>query len=139
MCISDRYVDDVEMIDIVSYINSATISADNADSQSTEEQEIFVNPDERSSLKDIQLEGVSITMYPNPTSDVVTMDIEAEERLSANVMISALDGRVMQQNRLEIQEAFNRVNLDVSTYESGMYLVQIQSGNRVTTRKLIIE
>ena len=78
-------------------------------------------------------------MYPNPTSDVVTMDIEAEERLSANVMISALDGRVMQQNRLEIQEAFNRVNLDVSTYESGMYLVQIQSGNRVTTRKLIIE
>ena len=133
------YVDDVEMIDLVSYITSATISADNADSQSTVEQEIFVNPDERSSLKDIQLEGVSITMYPNPTSDVVTMDIEAEERLSANVMISALDGRVMQQNRLEIQEAFNRVNLDVSTYESGMYLVQIQSGNRVTTRKLIIE
>ncbi len=75
-----------------------------------------------------KLESVSI--YPNPTSDII--NIKANNIQLKSVKIFSLQGQLVKTfNNLEVQ------NLDVSDLSSGMYFLDLESEQSVVRRKLI--
>ena len=82
-------------------------------------------------IEDIFLKA-GIIVYPNPSSNELT--IQSDYELD-HLCLLDLRGRIMT-CREEIQE--KSINLDVSTYEPGIYLLRINIGTQSYNRKIVI-
>ncbi|MFZ2905793.1 MAG: T9SS type A sorting domain-containing protein, partial [Cyclobacteriaceae bacterium] len=69
----------------------------------------------------------TITVYPNPTSDIISVRVKSTEDVSAE-LINTLGVPVM--NRVELEKAGDerRGQFDLSSLEAGIYIIQIQRG-----------
>ncbi|NOQ74252.1 MAG: T9SS type A sorting domain-containing protein [Crocinitomix sp.] len=83
---------------------------------------------EDSSLGIDKLDFNNITVFPNPTSDQVTIELEGEFTYS----LLALNGKI-----LSTTKAVNRVSLDLSEFATGIYFLEIQSENLSKLVKLV--
>jgi hypothetical protein len=72
-----------------------------------------------------------VTLGPNPVSDLFTLEISSGE--ISNVKLFSLDGKLVR------SYAFNqrKVELDVSTFENGLYLLQIQTNTSILHKKIL--
>ena len=73
----------------------------------------------------------TISVYPNPATDFVTIETEAQ-----NVVANVFDiyGKLVY--KTQIETGYDRINL--STFTSGMYIIRLTSGNQlVGTAKII--
>jgi len=79
----------------------------------------------------------SFSMYPNPANNEVTIELSTNQ--DVNITIFDIRGReVFTNGYANNSTLFNRtISLDAMT--TGLYLVQITSGDKKTTKKLIIE
>lgn len=77
----------------------------------------------------------AIRLYPNPANDF--LNIESKNQQVENFQISIFDYL----GTLKHQEAAlaNPKRIDTSDWQSGVYLIRIQQGDAVTTRKVIIQ
>ena len=78
-------------------------------------------------ITDVEENSANISIYPNPTNGL--LNIEGEDTM--HISISNLLG----QKVLEINAEGN-ATLDLGRYESGMYLVRIETENGVTVQKV---
>jgi hypothetical protein len=82
-------------------------------------------------VKEITQEWLSA--YPNPSSDLLTLKVNMP---TAELSVFNTQGKLVQQ----ISAASNRqLTVDVSTWPSGVYLVQARSENQVQTLRVVIE
>ena len=72
----------------------------------------------------------SFTFSPNPVSDKLTIKTKGE----AIVTLQDLQGRILQK-----QSFINTAELDVKSYPTGLYLIQVQQGGKMTTQKICIQ
>ena len=82
---------------------------------------------------------LSLTLAPNPASELVTLQIEDVEN-SFDAEISVLDqtGRLISKLERNISKGSSQVELSTVDLQSGNYIVKIQSAEGIATRKLII-
>jgi hypothetical protein len=80
----------------------------------------------------------AITLYPNPTSNKVTVSFNNSiiEKIDVSI-VNSLGQPLQQANSLE-QVGTNSVTLDVSSYATGLYFITITSDGSSTTKKLIV-
>jgi len=132
------YIDDFELIDMKSYITNANISADNADMVETGEIEILINSDFTISTDNLDAE-VDISVFPNPVNNTLNVGVVSDKNRDAQIQLTSLDGKVLQEQRVEFLKNENLFRVDVSAYQAGMYLLHIISDNRITTKKVVVE
>ncbi len=78
----------------------------------------------------------SITLYPNPTNENITLSYTGENNLT-QLRILDIAGRLVEQINLS---SFNRsLQIDLSNYTIGLYFIEIQSNTRNITKKIIIK
>ncbi|MEM9546606.1 MAG: T9SS type A sorting domain-containing protein [Bacteroidota bacterium] len=70
-----------------------------------------------------------LTIYPNPTSDFITIDFDEGENSTLELY--------NQQGRLMYNGQFVK-NLDISNYTSGLYNLKVQKGNLTVIKKMIV-
>lgn len=82
-------------------------------------------------------EILGVSLYPNPATDVINLELDQIDGPMA-VQIYDLNGRkvIDYKNDKSNQSSYS---LDVSTLESGVYFVKIQSSQKTATKKLIIK
>ncbi|MEH6537400.1 MAG: T9SS type A sorting domain-containing protein [Psychroserpens sp.] len=75
-------------------------------------------------------------MFPNPAKDKVIMEMNASN--FGNVIATVIDiqGKLILEK--QISEG-NRMHLDVSELQNGMYFVKVHTKDRSLVKKLIIE
>lgn len=73
---------------------------------------------------------------PNPATDRVQITLENINE-TATLQITGLDGRVIQQAKLEAATTRN-IQLDVSQWPKGIYMLRLESNENVLTQKLSI-
>ncbi len=72
-------------------------------------------------------------VYPNPATDRIF--VEAPKTVEAAVLVNVLGQQVR-----EFQfTASNRLELDVNGLDTGMYILQLRSGNEVSTTKILVD
>ena len=133
------YIDDFELLDVESYFTSANISASNAETVETGTIETFIDSDGGTATTDLEGEGVSIRLFPNPVNSTLNLQVNSDQNREAQILLTSIDGKVLQERRVRFLQDENIFRMDVSSYQSGLYLVQFVSDNKITTKKVVIE
>lgn len=83
---------------------------------------------------------VSISLYPNPTSDYTILDINSD--ISTEVTISVLDvsgKKVTEDNTKAIATGKQQIKLNLQNLPAGVYYVKVATDRGNITKKLLIE
>ncbi len=83
------------------------------------------------------IENISIEkgflIYPNPTNGKITIELTNSSKLPAEVSIyEAFTGKLLQ-----IENGTDEVELDLTNYASGLYLIRVRVGNKTYSQKVI--
>ncbi len=133
------YIDDLELLDTKSYETEACIMADNAETACTGIFETLINSRNMVATEDLTIEGVELSLYPNPAGDYTQLRVLADEAFRGAVNIYSLDGRQVLNNIIDIHQSENIIPLNTTGYAPGFYILQLTSGDKFITKKLIIE
>ena len=91
----------------------------------------------RSQVVQIQLSTASksLRLYPNPTRDLLTIELPREDDLMAQVKVWDLQGRLVK----EVESDRSRFILDLANLASGTYQVMVQSATKRWMEKVVVE
>jgi hypothetical protein len=78
----------------------------------------------------------SFEVFPNPTQDQVTVQIDWPQSKEVTVLLYNATGQVLQQKSQTVVNQAS-LELDLAAYGAGLYLVALQVGEQVVTKKII--
>jgi len=84
------------------------------------------------SVKDYQMAGLSV--YPNPVTDKLTIDTGSFTSATATVSVYDITGKMLYNAE---QAATGNIQVDMASYNSGLYFVTVSAGNKTLTQKVI--
>lgn len=87
------------------------------------------------SIDDVGINNDVLKLFPNPTSNYFTLDIDKPVEFEAIVNIYDVVGKLVSSEQL----LNGRQPINVSGLNEGIYMVEIKSGDRSTLQKLIIQ
>ena len=85
--------------------------------------------------QEIGRQGVSqqiaskISMYPNPTQDIVNVDLYAASVVNTVVKVTDIRGRIVKQIQARSEKGFNTMTISLLEVPSGIYTVQVFQDN----------
>jgi hypothetical protein len=74
----------------------------------------------------------SINMYPNPTTDILNIELNAVEAANALVKVYDLTGRLMQTVQSNVIVGLNQITVSMNEYAAGVYTVQVFENGQLT-------
>jgi hypothetical protein len=79
-----------------------------------------------------------VVLWPNPFTDLVTLEVNAETAGNIDVAISDASGRqVLQKTFLNVSASKQQIRLDVSSLPAGVYSCEIQFSDKVIVKKMV--
>ena len=75
---------------------------------------------------------------PNPVADVLNIEYNTEGDASATIRLFDLTGREMKRIDKRLSKENPVVQMDVSKIQNGMYIVTLQQGETVQTKKVVV-
>jgi len=85
--------------------------------------------------KSIEKEEAKITLYPNPVSDNFTIDLSSINAKDITTTISGIDGRIVYNKT--IRNHTSKLNVNASSFKSGLYIVNIKTNKTNKTLRII--
>jgi len=79
--------------------------------------------------------GTGISVYPNPASDNITVDLEKLQNKNAQISIYDVTGKLVR----SYSTAGNRLSINRDGLQSGMYFISVIADDKKYTSKLIIK
>jgi endonuclease I len=73
-------------------------------------------------------------IYPAPAEDLITIELQGEEQSVSKVIVSDISGRVV----LDGNYTGSAIKLDVSNFESGIYIVIIELPGRILRGRFVV-
>jgi|WetSurMetagenome_2_1015567.scaffolds.fasta_scaffold406275_2 hypothetical protein len=99
---------------------SETLSSGNITlTQGFQQPNIFV-----SLVREIKNSGLSVLVYPNPTSGIVKLKIEAGLLPGMQYLLFDTNGKLLSQKKVESSET----EISLSEFQPGIYFMKIQTG-----------
>jgi len=80
-----------------------------------------------------------LTIYPNPTTGQAKIDLNGTQSELQSVSILSADGKVLKSFSKDEIEGVSTIDLDLSSFSKGLYLVRIEGTERLQLYKLIKE
>jgi len=88
------------------------------------------------SITELEGENAQLSIYPNPTNDVVTIVANRLNTNNARLLIRDLTGKIIFEERLNSNTGFSET-LDFSDRANGVYFISIIDGDQMIHEKLI--
>ncbi len=83
-----------------------------------------------------ELEGLTIDVYPNPTTGNIVLDIVGESDGFA-VSVVDMNGKLVYTETIGSITIGSRSTIDLTDVANGIYFLRLEDGNSFTTRKLV--
>ncbi len=80
----------------------------------------------------------SLLVYPNPGSDIFTAEISLPLRTKAKLKLMNILGELILSETFIVTQSIEKVSMDVSSIESGIYYVVVEAGDQRKTEKFVI-
>ena len=77
----------------------------------------------------------SIALYPNPSANHLTIDLGSTKQ-KVEITITEISGKVMYST---LASEMQKLELSTQDFKAGIYVVQIQAGDFIGTKKLVVE
>ncbi|HMT30627.1 MAG TPA: T9SS type A sorting domain-containing protein, partial [Bacteroidia bacterium] len=81
----------------------------------------------------------NLGVHPTPATSYVDVVFDATERGAAHIQLMDITGREVYSNTMETQEGSNQLNLNLSGYSKGVYMLNVTKNNTISRIKLVIE
>ena len=78
-----------------------------------------------------------VKVYPNPTNGELTINYDLSTDQDVEILVRDLSGKLLYRKQIAGVEGENEGQLNLSTYTKGLYLLQLKSGERNVTRKVV--
>ena len=133
------YVDDIELMDMLNYNTEACVTSDQGDNACADapSRGTIVDSQLPSGVENVQLEGLSFSLFPNPAKDILNIQLTAANQADVSLRILTVDGKEM----IQWNGTFfgtQTLPVDVSRLPEGMYMVQVITAGQVATEKVVI-
>jgi len=130
------YVDDVQLIDMVSYPLSACL-IDGSNELCTDLDAILIDSDSSVGTNDLG-SRFELEVYPNPADDYVSIALQSTISEIVTIKILSMDGKLVTSNQMKINTNKSIKSLDLSGISAGIYTLVIESNGAVRTEKLVV-
>lgn len=87
---------------------------------------------------ELSQEEINFNVYPNPSNSVVNVEFELKNQNDVTVSIMNTVGQTVASNNLGKVSGVQTTQLDVSSLESGMYIVRIKTANGEQTKRISV-
>ena len=133
------FLDDVEIMDLLTYESKACITnADGTELECTDAVLTIVDSDQIVSTVKDNVSRFGMQIFPNPASAVVNIAVNSSIEEIANLRVYNIDGKLAHQSQIKLTPQGNIYTINTVDFAPGFYLVSVQSGDSVTTKKLIV-
>jgi hypothetical protein len=85
-----------------------------------------------------QPELQNCTVFPNPASGQVFIQLSSASETDLTVELVSIDGEVQLSQKFETIEGMNKKSIDISGLQSGVYFLRVIGNNGLITRKVVI-
>lgn len=82
-----------------------------------------------------QSQPTPMRIYPNPVSDILTIEMPESSRGSGTIEIYSMDGRLIQTLRSTMVNSTTQIN--VSSLSQGVYICRIRTGNQTSSLQFV--
>jgi hypothetical protein len=79
------------------------------------------------------------TIYPNPTSGILTVDFMADADQQSSINIMDITGKLVYSEAILLKEGQNQYQLNLTSLQKGLYFVEMTSQGQKLTQTLVIE
>lgn len=79
----------------------------------------------------------TLTIYPNPTSDFINIDLNIETQEEGKLLIMNTLGQVVQSKNIIVNKGGNHLNLDIKHLKNGWYYLTIEIKGQRISRAII--
>ena len=81
----------------------------------------------------------AIQIYPNPASDKATIAITLEEAKDVTIELFDLNGNLLKAATYSNWLGLSTVEMNTNQLNTGVYLVKINIGGEISSKKLVVE
>ena len=99
---------------------------------------VNIQADLAASTQLINATGSSINVYPNPSKDVVNIDIETHGKLFEGIKIVNSTGQIIENIETLIQKNNTEITCTLKHIPAGIYFAQINLGGQIIVKKFIV-
>ena len=97
------------------------------------------NEDTTSGISPIHPPQNTLSLYPNPATQNITLKYTATIPSVYNCTITDITGRIVQNSQIQAVAGINISQVDMQSLSAGMYIVSLQNGNEVFRAKVMKE
>jgi plastocyanin len=91
-------------------------------------------------VDDAVIEQMEVNTYPNPVTDLLRININSIENLDGTLVLSNQVGQVVRQRDIQLNVGENREELNVETFDTGIYFIQLWIDNQLArTQRILIQ
>jgi hypothetical protein len=83
--------------------------------------------------------GKNVNVYPNPATDKITVEINAEVSEGSVISIVSLQGKVIYSEVVKENTTDYRTEIDVDNYARGIYLLKLEDENSSIQQRIIVQ
>ena len=133
------FVDDVAVMDMYNYNSRARVVTAQKDTASAivDARGTLVEPTVFTPTNEVQ-NDLKIKVFPNPTADVLNINVLGAEDGEVDIQILSVEGRLMYKGVSKIFGARESViPLNTANYPAGIYFAKISTGNKMVVEKII--
>jgi hypothetical protein len=91
-----------------------------------------------SGINENTLTEESITVYPNPSADILNIGLTGVSATDLNLQLISAEGTLVQQIAAVHTSGKNQMQMNVSGIAKGIYLLKISSSDKLVTRRVVI-
>ncbi len=88
-------------------------------------------------IEELSEEMKTTVVYPNPTSGMITVVTEVGDRSAVSISIYDMSGKQFLSKEFKDVKGHFEKNFDLSAFPSGEFVLKIQTGNTIESRKVI--
>ncbi|MBL7815301.1 MAG: M36 family metallopeptidase [Saprospiraceae bacterium] len=129
------FVDDLLFFDMVNYQSTARLTSSQGDNLTAEAagRGTIVEPDLTIPTKEVAA-SIGVNVFPNPTNDVVNVDILTEIQ-HATISLMSIEGKVLVQQKLG--KAQNWTPLSMQGLPNGLYFLKVETDKGYVVKKVV--
>jgi hypothetical protein len=90
-------------------------------------------------VKNVLSDDNKLTIYPNPSNgaNIINADVDLVQASEALISVMTMDGKYVHEQAVDkIQKT--QIQLDVSEYASGLYMLKITTANGIMTKRFVV-
>ncbi len=94
--------------------------------------------DEESNSNASSVDYESIEVYPNPTVDFVTVDLDLATSVQVSIEVYDMNGKLVESNDRKLTSGTQKVLVDMTNLSEGNYIIKLRSSEFVKTAKVAV-